>query len=205
MSTRRNVQRRCGATLIELIMFIVIIGAAVAGVLGAINYATRASVDPMIQKQALAIAEALLEEVQLQPFTYCDPDDANAATATRALLDSAVTPPEIGCTAQVEVLGPETEIRVSDTAPYDNVNDYQATAGGLALGTISDLTGATIAGLESYTATIAVAPQSLGGINATDDDGALQSLLITVTVAGLSNATVTLHGYRVRYAPNALP
>src|SRR6267378_2939071 len=70
-----------GVSLVELIVFIVIVSIGVAGVVGALSMATRASTDPMIQKQALAIAEALLEEVQLQPFTYCDPDDPNAATA----------------------------------------------------------------------------------------------------------------------------
>ena len=80
MYPRREAHRPRGATLIELIMFIVVVGAAVTGVLGAISYATRASVDPMVQKQALAIAEAVLEEVQLMPFTYCDPDDPQAAT-----------------------------------------------------------------------------------------------------------------------------
>jgi len=73
-----------GISLVELIVFIVIVSVAVAGVLGALSMATRASADPLIQKQALAIAEALLEEVQLQPFTYCDPDDANAASAFSA-------------------------------------------------------------------------------------------------------------------------
>src|SRR3989454_11345867 len=73
-----------GISLVELIVFIVIVGIAVAGVVGALSMATRASADPMIQKQALAIAEALLEEVQLQPFTYCDPDDPQAATAQSA-------------------------------------------------------------------------------------------------------------------------
>jgi hypothetical protein len=34
---------------------------------------------------------------------------------------------------------------------------------------------------------------------------ATDSLLITVTVTGPGDTTVVLHGYRVRYAPNALP
>ena len=62
-------------------MFIVIVSAAVAGIIGVIDVTTRSSADPMIHKQALAIAEAVLEEVQLQPFTYCDPDDPGAAAA----------------------------------------------------------------------------------------------------------------------------
>jgi MSHA pilin protein MshD len=70
-----------GLSLVELVMFILIVGAAVAGIIGVIDVTTRSSADPMIHKQALAIAEAVLEEVQLQPFTYCDPDDPTAATA----------------------------------------------------------------------------------------------------------------------------
>jgi MSHA pilin protein MshD len=183
-----------GFSLIELIMFIVIVSIAVAGVLGVLNMATRASSDPLIQKQALAIAEALLEEVQLQPFTYCDPDDPNAATA----LNTA------GCTAGgAEAIGAELsapygpETRTGGTTPFDNVNDYH----NYSMSGITDITGAAITGLELYSATVSVANQALGAIPASD------SLLITVTVTGPpgSNTTVVLDGYRVRYAPNALP
>ena len=191
-----------GISLIELIVFIVIVGIAVAGVVGALSMATRASADPMIQKQALAIAEALLEEVQLQPFTYCDPDDPQAATAQSAAVGAT------GCTeaGSVENLmaaettppyGPED--RLSATNPYDNVNDYNSLPTMLG---ITDLTGAAIIpGLESYTAKVDVVNQALGTIPATD------SLLITVTVDGPTgtNTKVVLDGYRMRYAPNALP
>lgn len=198
MCTGERLQR--GVSLVELIVFIVIVSAAAAGVLLALSTSTRASADPMIQKQALAIAEALLEEVQLQAFTYCDPDDPQAATALSAAVGAT------GCTAAASVenpgaeatapYGPET--RQSATNPYDNVNDYN----GFGMGPgITDITGAAIAGLELYSATVSVAGQALGAIPASD------SLLITVTVTGPpgSNTTVVLHGYRVRYAPNALP
>ena len=189
-----------GISLVELIVFIVIVGIAVAGVVGALSMATRASADPMIQKQALAIAEALLEEVQLQPFTYCDPDDPQAATAQSAAVGAT------GCTAaaSVETLGAEAtppygpETRTSPTNPYDNVNDYNSLP---ALAGITDITGAPIPGLGRYTATVSVANQALAPVPASE------SLLITVTVTGPlgTNTTVVLDGYRVRYAPNALP
>src|SRR6267378_7886670 len=189
-----------GVSLVELIVFIVIVSIGVAGVVGALSMATRASADPMIQKQALAVAEALLEEVQLQPFTYCDPDDPQAATAQSAAVGAT------GCTAaaSVENLGPEAtppygpETRTSLTTPFDNVNDYNSFS--MPAG-ITDLTGAAIPGLGSYTASVTVANQALGAIPASD------SLLITVTVLGPTgtNTTVVLDGYRVRYAPNALP
>jgi MSHA pilin protein MshD len=190
-----------GISLVELIVFIVIVGIAAAGVVGALSMATRASADPMIQKQALAIAEALLEEVQLQPFTYCDPDDPQAANAQSA----AVGP--TGCTeaASVENLGAEAtppygpETRLSATNPYDNVNDYN----GFPMTGITDLTGAAIPGLENYAASVTVVTQALGTIPLASGD----AVRITVTVDGPlgTNTKVVLDGYRVRYAPNALP
>ena len=59
-------RRQAGLSLIELVMFIVIVGVAVAGVLSVMNVTTRHSADPMIRKQAQAIAESLLEEIELQ-------------------------------------------------------------------------------------------------------------------------------------------
>jgi MSHA pilin protein MshD len=65
---------------------------------------------------------------------------------------------------------------------------------------ITDITGgAPITGLDAYTATVSVANLALGAIPASD------SLLITVTVTGPGNTTAVVHGYRVRYVPNALP
>src|SRR5262245_40965898 len=73
-----------GLRLIELIIFIVVVSIGLAGVLMALNVAAARSADPMMRKQALAAAESLLEEIALQPFTYCDPADSATATATSA-------------------------------------------------------------------------------------------------------------------------
>ena len=195
-----------GVTLIELIIFIVIISSAVAGVLMTLDIAGRSSADPMIQKQALAVAEALLEEVQLQPFTYCDPDDPRAATALSATYDPVDQTNTCSTAAAIETMGPEPiglyglETRNDTTKPFDNVNDYH----GFGMGPgITDLTGAAITGLEKYSAGVVVANpvagQMLGTIPSSD------TLFITVTVTGPASTTVVLHGYRVRYAPNAVP
>jgi MSHA pilin protein MshD len=180
--------------LVELIVFIVIVGIAVAGILLALNLSTRASADPLTQKQALGIAEAVLEEVQLQAFTYCDPDDANVATATSPA----------GCASPPEGAGPEGgEDRYSTVTPFDNVNDYHGFDSNVAapsgLTGIRDITGNVIAGLGGYRATVIVAEQGLGTIPGPE------ALLITVTVTGPAGASARLDGYRVRYAPNALP
>lgn len=184
-----------GLTLVELVIAIALIGIAVAAILLVINYTTRNSADPMVRKQALAIAESLLEEVELQSFTYCDPDDANVLTATGAFVGAG------GCLATVEALGPEAETRYSSAAPFDNVNDYHNFDTNTAPSGIRDITGAQIGGsaLGSYRATVSVTQQALGTIPAAE------SLRITVNVTGPGNTSITLDGYRTRYAPNGTP
>ena len=67
-----------GMTLIELIMFIVIVSVGLAGVLTSLNVAVRGSADPLQPKQALAIAEGLLEEALLK--NYLNPEDGYSPT-----------------------------------------------------------------------------------------------------------------------------
>ena len=70
-------KRMAGVTLIELIIAIVIISAALAGLVGAFVQANRASADPVVTQQMLAIGESMMEEVLLKPFA--DPDGAAPA------------------------------------------------------------------------------------------------------------------------------
>ena len=179
-------KRARGISLIELIMFIVIVGAGLAGILGVMNFTTRASADPLIQKQALAIAEAYLEEVLAMPFTYCDPDDTAAATAA-STGDCA--------TAETAMAAEAGEVRGSTTTPYDNVNDYNS----LPAGAPANLDGTVIADLGAYQVTVAVVAEALSTV------ALAASLRVTVTVTGPIGVTVRLDGYRTRYAPNALP
>lgn len=183
-----------GVSLIELIVFIVIISVSLTGILLVMNLTTRNSADPLVHKQALAIAESLLEEVELMPFTYCDPDDASAVTATGPFVGGT------RCNATVEGLGAETIGGVTETRggipPFDNVNDYND----FVPGPVADFNG--IAAPAGYIARIAVAETALAGIPATE------SLFITVTVDNPvceMHPCITLDGYRTRYAPNSMP
>ena len=56
---RRALRAVCqrGFSLVETAIFIAVVGIGLAGVLLAITTATRDSVDPLIRKQAVAIAE----------------------------------------------------------------------------------------------------------------------------------------------------
>lgn len=83
IETRSGRQR--GLTLVELIMFIVIVGAGVVGILAVMNQVVRSSADPMIAKQAVAFADAVLEEVLAK--AYADPDGAPNQEANRSLWD----------------------------------------------------------------------------------------------------------------------
>ena len=78
MRTRR-LQR--GVTLVELVVSIVIIAIASSSVLGVLSVTTGASADPMIRQQAVAIADAYLEEILLKPFSDPDGVDGEAARA----------------------------------------------------------------------------------------------------------------------------
>ena len=192
-------RRQCGMTLIELIVFIVIVSVALAGVLTVLNLTARSSADPMIRKQMLAIAEALLEEVQAQPFTWCDPTDANAATATSTA----------GCATIIEnpgVAGLEAgQTRTSAATPFNNVNDYDGCGPGVAAcnlaSPIPSISGSFMSP-AGYSATIAVTAGALNGVG--DATAASASLRISVTVTGGSES-VTLEGYRTRHSPNFLP
>ena len=73
-----------GLTLIELVVAMVVISIALVGVMAVVNYTTRHSADPVLRHQAIAIAEAYMEEISLKNFT--DPDtDGEVA---RALFDN---------------------------------------------------------------------------------------------------------------------
>ena len=57
-----------GFTLVEMIIAMVIIGVALAGVLSVLSRASVASTDPMVVKQMSAIAEGMMDEILLKPF-----------------------------------------------------------------------------------------------------------------------------------------
>lgn len=198
-------RRSAGWSLIEVVVFIVVLGIGMAGMVVLFNQLTRASVDPMVRKQAVALASSLLEEIQLRAFTYCDPDEPAVYTAT-----AATTAECGGVASHVENPGPEnfggTEDRYSATLPFDNVNDYNSFAmgSGQTDPNIRTADNNTIGALSNYSVTVTVAPIA----NAAELNGTIvtlaDALLITVTATHVPTGTiVSLQGYRTRYAPNS--
>jgi MSHA pilin protein MshD len=177
--------RARGFTLIELLVFIVVVSAALAGVLRIFTQATVAGADPMQRRQALAIAESVLDEVMLMPFTFCDGDDANVLSATSAA----------GCAGAADAVGAEAGEGRFATPQFDHVNDYH----GYSMAGIVDISNAAVAGLAGWSAQVTVAAAALGSITAASGN----ALRITVTVTAPGGDTLTLEGYRSRHAPNA--
>lgn len=193
MSTRR--QR--GVTLIELILFIMIIGIALTAIIGVMNVTSRGSLDPVRAKQALMIAEGLLEEVQLAAFSRCDP------TSNEPLVPSV---PPAPCNI------PEAWGQVSPepvgARPYDNVNDYvpaanTPTAAFNVNNVLADANGRAL-NVTGYTATVAITPEAVGpssalvGMAGSAADTDMLRIRITVNY---DNQALVLDGYRARYAP----
>jgi len=186
-------RRQRGVTLIELIMFIVIVSVALASIMAVMRMTTANSADPLRRKQALMIAEGLIEEVRSAGFTLCDPSSADFDTQTDPTL-CAVR--ENWGQAAPEPVNPR---------PFDNVNDYvtqpnvATNAFNNAAGVLLDVTGQPV-GVAGYTATLTVSPAALGGIGAADSAANTDVLRIRVSVAFGGDAPVVLDTYRTRYA-----
>lgn len=209
-----STKRQHGLTIIELVMFMVIMGVAAAGIIGVINLSTASSADPLRRKQAMLIAEAFMEEVQLAPFTLCVPTDPNVNDATTPCVNFAT----VGSRAANAV------------RPYGTVTDYateldkeQRTfavdgvdrdVNGRALGQDQNLNTIGNSSLAPITTTVtlslvgngdtlgpAAGPGNLR-LGSAADAANLNVLRITViTRYGGPSDVIRLDGFRTRYAP----
>ncbi len=178
-----------GVTLIELIVFIVIVGVAVAGVLLTYDVVVKRSADPLVRKQALTAAESLLLEIEQKAFTWCDISDNNFFTATGYVTAGAI----IGCaTLPQNALG---VVGQGGRANFDNVGDYH----GYRENDVGDIGGGNR--LTGYTASVNItAVGQTGAFAALPDANA--ALRIEVTVTPPTGPAVSVVGFRVRFAPN---
>jgi MSHA pilin protein MshD len=192
-----------GISLIEVVVFIVVVSIGLVSLFMLHSSTARMTVDPLVRHQALALANAFMEEIQLRGFTYCDPNDANVYTATSA----TVGPNGCANAATVEALGLEAGESYAPRSSLDNVNDYQKVPGpdltmsGIG---ITDITGAAISatgGLNGYTVSINVANIAAAELPQVSDTN--DALRITVTVTGPAGVNLSLRSYRLRYAPNS--
>ena len=120
MSNRPTHKHQRGFTLIEMVLAIVVLGVGLAGVLIAFSTVARGSADPVVAQQMLAIAEEMMEEIQLKPYavaantapaacarnTWNDVLDYNgyATSGQICTIDGAAIPSLAGYSVQVTVV-----------------------------------------------------------------------------------------------------
>lgn len=159
-----------GFTLVELILVVVIFGVGVVGAVTAINQAVLRAGEPIVRKQALALAEAVLDEVIQRPFLQ------NPLTpAVDPTLDSSVTDTDAA----------------SRTQPHE-VDDYH----GMDMAVVRTIDGIVVPALAGYRVRVTVVDTAFGaGAAPVVPAGAAK--LISVRVTGPAGTDITIQGFRV--------
>jgi MSHA pilin protein MshD len=202
MKPARRFSRVRGMSLIDVLLVIVLLGVVASALMTLSGKLASESAAALRTRQTLAIAQALLTEVSHMPFTFCDPNDANALTATSAA----------GCASTVDAMGPEPgETRYNPANRFDGVSDYQGfTMPGPGCPTgLCNLSGTVINGpgssLTGCSAGVQLFPQAIASvppIAALDGNGRPQVLRISVSVTCPGSPPLVLEGVRMRHAPN---
>lgn len=114
-----------GFTLIEIIVTIVVLAIASTALLSLFSSTVATSANPVIQQQAISIAEAYLEEVSLKSF---DDPDGIAEANVRAIYDDVQDYNNL----------PDTVVRDQNNTPIPALSGYGVTVSvtGSALNTI---------------------------------------------------------------------
>lgn len=165
-------RRHAGVTLIELVVFIVVVSFGLAGVMLVMNYTSQRSADPMIREQALLIAESYMEEILAKKFI--DPTGGTIRTCPT---------PEGGRTN------------------YDNVCDYNGLSDSGARdqfgNAVAGLENYSVAVTVSGGTGISLGPAG----NPVANTGSVRVLRVDVTVThgGITGFSLPLTGYRTHY------
>ncbi len=162
-----------GATLVELVVSIVIISVAVAGVLLVMSRNVAHSGDPLVREQLIAVANSYLEEIMLQSFA--DPDG----------------------------VGGEDRPVFDDVLDYHGLVDNGCVAGEATvecpLGICPcDQTGAPISGLTGYSVTVNVV-QDGGNLGVAGSVPGADAVRVDVTASHHSGESISISGYRTNY------
>lgn len=178
MPARRMPPRRpapaSGFTLIELIVFIVIVSVGLAGVLLVFDTVTRRSADPIRAKQAIAVAEGMLDEILGKHF--CDPDTE--------------TLPAPGSSAPA-TCGAHTTEATRDL--YDDVDDYN----GYSRAGIRDVSSDASVVLAGYSVTVTVTTPGGNFVAGANTLPFADYRIVTVTVQDTAgNQSYAVTGYK---------
>lgn len=118
--------RQAGFSLIEVIVAMLLISVGVLGLLSAMNTTVKGSADPMVRKQAIAVAESLLEEIALKDFA----DPGGPACAARNCFD------DVSDYASYQTTGGIVDISGAAIGGLSGYNISSVTVANAALGSI---------------------------------------------------------------------
>ena len=158
-----------GATLVELVITIVIISVAVAGVVGAFALLSGRSADPLNQTRAVALAQLYADEILSRRYDEDTPPGG--------------VPRHVGCTINTEESG---------RASYDDVDDYNAISGAPP----RNASGAALDSSAYGGFTVSVSVQCAGnevGLPAAD------AKRIDITIRDPGNATYAFTFYKANF------
>ncbi len=199
MTWPQATRRQRGFTLIDVLVIIVLLGMVAGSMTTVFSQMSAQTAITLKQRQLLAAATSLLDEIRAKPFTYCDPLDANVGVVANSA----------GCAAPtLDVMGPEAgETRYNTANRFDGVSDYQGfLMPGPGCAGICDMAGNVISVpgsvLVGCAANVVLAAQALPLIAALDAQGRPQALRIIVTLACPGVASTVVEGVRVRHSPN---
>lgn len=164
-------------SLLEVLITVIVVGIAASAIMGVFVNTVKTSADPLIQQQAIAIAEAYMEEIQLKQFCE-DP-----------------APPMLGPPPQpLPACASESgSSEGGENRPtFNDVQDYNdATVDGV----VRDQNGVAIAALADYTVSVNVTAENLGSIT----QGSANAMRIDISVNHPAIDQITLSGFRTNY------
>ena len=116
--TRRSSLKVTGVTLIEMVIFIVIVGVAVTGVTAVYINVSRSSAVPMVKMRSIELGQSMLEEILLKAYDESTPNGGGCvdfpAGSSRCVSGDTAT------STTVADFGTDGETRSS----FDDVDDY---------------------------------------------------------------------------------
>ncbi|MCW8196634.1 type II secretion system protein [Proteobacteria bacterium 005FR1] len=126
MPTELSLSQR-GVTLIELVVFIVVVSIALTAMISAMNYNLVKSVDPVVQMRALECAQAKLDEISARKFDENSPTGGVPACGSAEA--GAVACAGIAAEAQLDDVG-DFAGQVDNSNPDCSISVTVVNAGG---------------------------------------------------------------------------
>lgn len=194
----RELAKHAGFSLIETVIFIVIVSIAVTAI--ALQFSTNVSHshEPFLRQRAIAVANAYMDEILKKRWNENSPTGGGCVeTGSNTCTTYCATVTYPGCNycakgagvcvpaANASALGSEEASR----ADYDDVDDYKVISNQVP----TDASGVAMPGYTGFLVSVDVGNVAWNGVSATE------SLLITVTVTTPTNESISLKTYRLNF------